>query len=134
MEKNALTRLQKAVDAIYHGRGKKLKQKEIAEALGYTRQGTISEILGGKTTLTPQFIKLFSATYNVSEEWLLTGKGGEKVVFNVPTSFVGDAQQDYSLTSNSQKQQEKSTDIRGSEVFNARQLGDPDTDDGMKVT
>lgn len=69
-----LERLHLALNAIKKD-GKPIKQKEVAQDLGYSREGTVSEILNGKRLITPKFQKAFCATYGISEEWLLTGEG-----------------------------------------------------------
>jgi transcriptional regulator with XRE-family HTH domain len=51
-----------------------LNQKEFAERLGMKRT-TLSMIEVGDNTLTEKNIRLICMTFNVSEEWLRTGKG-----------------------------------------------------------
>ena len=51
-----------------------LKQVEMAQQLGVTRP-TYSLFENGKKELQTKYINLICATYKVSEEWLLYGKG-----------------------------------------------------------
>lgn len=51
-----------------------LTQKEFGDKTGIS-QGHLTSIESGKRNVTPKSIKVIALTFNVSEDWLLTGKG-----------------------------------------------------------
>ncbi len=50
-------------------------QAQIAADLGYNRTQSISDIVTGRASLTSKFVIAFCGKYNISEDWLNTGKG-----------------------------------------------------------
>jgi transcriptional regulator with XRE-family HTH domain len=52
----------------------KISQKELGDKLGLSNSG-ISNIEKGIRSVTDKHIKLLSATYNISEQWLRSGEG-----------------------------------------------------------
>lgn len=58
-----------------------IKQGEFAKRIS-TTQGHISDIENGRKDLSDRTIKLIGLEFNVNENWLRTGEGGEAAMFN----------------------------------------------------
>ena len=71
-----MTTIQRFKDAILFLQKNKIvsKKKEIASKLNVTPQ-TLTEILGGRMRFTVDSMEIFCNYYNISADWLLTGKG-----------------------------------------------------------
>ena len=68
--------IQRFKDAILFLQKNKIvgKKQEIASKLNVTPQ-TLTEILGGRMRFTVDTMEIFCNYYNISADWLLTGKG-----------------------------------------------------------
>lgn len=69
-----LQRLNQVIDLL-KSEGIIHKQSDIAAHLGYSRQGTISEIVNGKKPITSKFLKAFCMYYGLNESYIRHGKG-----------------------------------------------------------
>lgn len=99
MENTELDRLKRVIDFL-----KKQEiidnQGTIATDLGYKREGTISEIVKGKTPLTDKFVKAFASKYHVEEEFIRTGEGlmfKPEANINEDESQLSDPHQSYGI-------------------------------------
>lgn len=59
---------------------KKLSQEEFGSILGVTKS-SISNIENGRFNVTETMIKLICTEFNVNEDWLRTGAGGDENMF-----------------------------------------------------
>lgn len=51
-----------------------INNSKIAEIMGFSK-GHVGWVRSGKATLTDKFARMFCSAFNISEYWLLTGKG-----------------------------------------------------------
>lgn len=65
---------------------KKMSQEEFGKRLGVTKS-TISNIENGRFNITDTMIKLVCSEFNINEDWLRTGNGGDDNIFSQNDRF-----------------------------------------------
>lgn len=67
-------------------KAEKLTQKDFGERIGM-KANSISDIEKGKNSVTEYVIKLVCKEFNVNEDWLRTGAGGDENMF-IPEDMI----------------------------------------------
>lgn len=84
-----------------------LTQKELAARLKLA-QGTVSSIEAGQRKLTDRLLNQLCLTFNLSEEWVRTGKGEPYKKVTLNDSFLNDLVKAYENMTEGQKESFKS--------------------------